>query len=169
MTEPAATPAEPVGRALVITSSTRAAAGVYPDRGGPILAAGLADLGFTVDGPVVVADGEPFAEALRAGVAAGYDVILTTGGTGLSPTDSTPEATAAVLDRPVPGLADAVRQRGLAAGVPTAALSRGLAGVAGSSLIVNLPGSTGGCRDGMSVLRDVLVHAVAQLRGVDHG
>ena len=156
-------------RGLVITSSTRAAAGAYPDRGGPILAGGLQDLGFAVDGPVVVGDGEPFGIALRDGVRSGYDVILTTGGTGLSPTDSTPEATRAVLDRDVPGLAEAIRSAGTAAGVPTAALSRGLAGLAGSTLVVNLPGSPGGCRDGMAVLREVLPHAVSQIRGSDHG
>lgn len=156
-------------RAMVITSSTRAAAGTYPDRGGPVLVGGLRELGFDVEGPIVVADGEPFADALRDGVRAGYDVILTTGGTGLSPTDSTPEATRAVLDREVPGLAEAIRSAGVSAGVPTAALSRGLAGLAGPTLVVNLPGSPGGCRDAMAVLAPVLPHAVSQIRGGDHG
>jgi molybdenum cofactor synthesis domain-containing protein len=153
----------------VITASTRAARRVYPDRGGPILVDGLRDLGFSVDGPVVVEDGEPVRVALREGVEARYDVILTTGGTGLSPTDSTPEATRAVLDREVPGIAESIRMAGVGLGVPTAALSRGLAGVAGRSLVVNLPGSAGGCRDGMAVLRELLPHAVSQLRGADHG
>jgi molybdenum cofactor synthesis domain-containing protein len=155
-------------RALVITASNRAAAGVYADRGGPILAEGLRELGFEVDGPQVVPDGDPVEQALRAAVAAGYDVVLTTGGTGLSPSDRTPEATLAVLDRQVPGIAEAVRAQGISAGVATAALSRGLAGLAGGTLVVNLPGSPGGCRDGMAVLGDVLPHAVDQLRGTDH-
>ncbi len=157
-----------IGRALVITASNRAAAGVYADRGGPVLAEGLRGWGFAVDGPLVVPDGEPVAEALRDAVRQHYDVVLTTGGTGLSPSDRTPEATRAVLDREIPGLAEAIRLRGTSAGIATAALSRGLAGLAGQTLIVNLPGSPGGCRDGLAVLDGVLVHAVDQIRGGDH-
>jgi molybdenum cofactor synthesis domain-containing protein len=156
-----------VRRALVITASTRAAAGVYEDRGGPLLAEGLTALGFLVDGPRVVADGDPVEAALRAGVAAAYDVVLTTGGTGLSPTDRTPEATRAVLEREIPGIPEAIRAHSLAE-VPTAALSRGLAGTAGRTLIVNLPGSAGGVRDGLAVLRALLPHAVDQIHGGDH-
>ena len=141
---------------------------MYEDRGGPILVEGLAAMGFTVDGPVVVPDGDPVEAALRDAVAAGYGVVLTTGGTGLSPTDLTPEATARVIQRPVSGIAEAVRAHGSAHGVPTAALSRGLAGIAGHTLVVNLPGSPGGCRDGIAVLRDLLPHAVQQIRGGDH-
>jgi cyclic pyranopterin phosphate synthase len=155
-------------RALVVTASNRAAAGVYPDRGGPLLAEGLRGWGFTVDGPVVVPDGEPVAEALRDAVGKGYDVVLTTGGTGLSPTDRTPEATRAVLDQEIPGLAEAIRSYGAKGGVATAVLSRGLAGLAGRTLIVNLPGSTGGCKDGLAVLDGVLRHAVDQIHGGDH-
>lgn len=166
--EPVARPAANGLRALVVTASNRAAAGVYSDRGGPVLVEGLAGLGFEVDGPVVVPDGEPVEDALRSAVDDGYDVVLTTGGTGLTPGDLTPEMTRVVLDREVPGLAEAVRAHGVANGVPTASLSRGLAGVAGHTLIVNLPGSTGGCRDGLAALGPVLAHAVSQVRGGDH-
>lgn len=152
----------------MVVASNRAAAGVYADRGGPVLVAGLRELGFDVDGPQVVPDGEPVAEALAAAVAAAYDVVLTTGGTGLTPGDLTPEMTRRVVDREVPGLAEAIRAHGVANGVPTAALSRGLAGLAGRTLVVNLPGSTGGCRDGLAVLAPVLVHAVEQVGGGDH-
>ena len=155
-------------RALAITISNRAAAGVYPDRSGPVLAAALREAGCDVDGPAVVPDGEPVEAALRDGVAAGYDVVVTTGGTGLTPGDLTPEMTRKVIDREVPGLAEAIRAAGVAAGVPAAMLSRGLAGLAGRTLIVNLPGSTGGVRDGMAVLAPVLAHAVDQVRGGDH-
>ncbi len=154
-------------RALVVTASNRAAAGVYPDKGGPILAEGLRGLGFEVDGPQVVPDGDPVEAALRSGVEAAYDVIVTTGGTGISPTDATPDATRRVIDYEVPGIPEAVRAFSRDK-VPAAALSRGLAGVAGRTLIVNLPGSTGGVRDGLAVLETVLVHAVEQLHGGDH-
>lgn len=157
-----------VGRGLVVTASNRAAAGVYADSSGPMLVEGLRELGFEVDGPVVVPDGDPVEAALREAVGGGYDVVLTTGGTGLSPTDRTPEATLRVVDRLVPGIAEAVRGYGLAQGVATAALSRGVAGLAGQTLVVNLPGSRGGCRDGIAVLRGILPHAVAQVRGGDH-
>jgi molybdenum cofactor synthesis domain-containing protein len=155
-------------RALVVTVSNRAAAGVYADRGGPVLVAGLQGLGFAVDGPVVVPDGDPVEHALRDAVTAAYDVVLTTGGTGLTELDLTPEVTARVVERLVPGIPEAIRAHGVAAGVPTAVLSRGLAGVAGRTLVVNLPGSPGACRDALAVLGPVLAHAVDQLHGGDH-
>ena len=154
-------------RGRVITASNRAATGVYADRSGPIIVAWLRERGYECPQAVVVPDGEPVGDALREAVGAGIDVVLTTGGTGIAPTDATPEATRALLDYEVPGLADAIRAAG-APTVPTAVLSRGLSGVAGRTLVVNLPGSTGGVRDGLGVLAGVLDHAVDQLRGGDH-
>ncbi len=162
-------PATVAMRALALVASNRAASGVYEDRSGPVLAELLRSAGCDpVDGPVVVPDGEPVQAALREAVVAGYDVVVTTGGTGLTPGDLTPEMTRRVIDREVPGIAEAVRAAGAAAGVPAAILSRGIAGLAGRTLIVNLPGSTGGVRDGMAVLSPVLGHAVDQANGGDH-
>ncbi len=127
----------------------------------------LGEAGCTVDGPVVVPDGDPVEGALRDGVAAGYDVIVTTGGTGLTPTDLTPEMTARVITREIPGIAETIRPANRDK-VPTSILSRGLAGQAGATLIVNLPGSSGGVRDGVAVLTPILQHAVDQIRGGDH-
>jgi molybdenum cofactor synthesis domain-containing protein len=156
-------------RALAITVSNRAAAGVYEDRSGPVLVEMLRQAGCdVVDGPLVIPDGEAVEQVLRDSVSAEYDVAVTTGGTGLTPMDQTPEMTRRVIDREIPGIGEALRSTGAAAGVPSAILSRGLAGVASRTLIVNLPGSSGGVRDGMNVLRQVLVHAVDQIRGGDH-
>jgi molybdenum cofactor synthesis domain-containing protein len=155
-------------RATVITASNRAAAGVYQDTGGPVIVEALAGLGFEVAGPVVVPDGQPVADAIRDALDSGARAVLTTGGTGLTPTDLTPEMTRPLLDREVPGVAEAIRAHGAAKGVPTAALSRGLAGVAGDALVVNLPGSRGGVEDGLAVVVPLLVHAVQQIVGSDH-
>ncbi|MFG2106300.1 MogA/MoaB family molybdenum cofactor biosynthesis protein [Micromonospora chersina] len=154
-------------RGRVIVASNRAAAGVYADTSGPLLVAGLRELGCEVDEPVVVPDGEPVGAALRAARDEGVDVVLTSGGTGVTPTDRTPEVTRALLDYEIPGIAEAIRAYSRDA-VPTAALSRGLAGVAGRMLVVNLPGSRGGAKDGLAVLGPILRHTVDQLRGGDH-
>jgi molybdenum cofactor biosynthesis protein B len=148
-----------------VTVSDRSSRGERPDTGGPLLAGLLADLGLDVADVVVVPDDVgAVQDALRAAAAEGYDLVVTTGGTGLAPRDLTPEATGPLLDRRVPGLEEALRARGVV-NVPTAVLSRGLVGVLDRTLVVNLPGSTGGVRDGVAVLAPVLDHALAQLRG----
>ena len=113
-------------------------------------------------------DGSAVTDALRTAIAQDVVVVVTTGGTGLAPRDLTPEATAQVVERLVPGVAEAIRAAGVANGVPTAVLSRGLVGVAGRTLIVNLPGSTGGVRDGLTVLDSLLDHMLDQVQGGDH-
>lgn len=155
-------------RAHVVVASNRAAAGVYEDTTGPILLDFLDELGFVVGSPSVVPDGETVGEAIAAAAAAGARVVLTTGGTGLTPTDRTPEVTRPLLEREIPGIAEALRAAGIAKGVPSAMLSRGLAGLIGDCLVVNLPGSAGGVRDAIEVLRPVIEHAVEQARGSDH-
>ena len=152
---------------LVVIASTRASSGIYEDRCGPVIVDWLAARDIRTPAPVVVADGAPVDAALRSALADGHDVIITSGGTGISPTDSTPQITAALLDYDIPGLADAIRRAGLPH-VPTSVLSRGVCGVAGRTVIVNLPGSLGGVKDGLGVLTDVLDHALDQLRGKDH-
>lgn len=154
--------------AVVVTCSTRAAAGVYADRGGPLVVQALRSWGFEVEDATVVPDGPEVAEALKAALDRAPALVVTTGGTGLSPSDGTPEATAAVIDREVPGIAEAIRRAGVRAGVPTAMLSRGVAGVAGRTLVVNLPGSAGGVRDALEVLAPVVAHALSQIAGGDH-
>jgi molybdenum cofactor synthesis domain-containing protein len=151
----------------VVIASTRAAAGVYEDRTGPVIVDWLNQYGIATPAPVVVADGSGVVNALYAAIGESVDVIITSGGTGISPTDSTADTTANIVDYQIPGLADAIRRSGLPH-VPTSVLSRGVCGVRGRTLIVNLPGSTGGVKDGLAVLDDVLEHALDQLSGKDH-
>ncbi len=149
--------------AAVIVSSTASAAGTREDTTGPAIADWLTARGYSVDAVSVVADADIAAEIARV-VTTAPAVILTTGGTGMSPTDRTPEATLAAIDRELPGVAEAIRARGLAT-TPTAALSRAVAGAVGDTVIVNLPGSTGGVMDGLAVLDGLLDHLVAQVAG----
>lgn len=148
--------------AAVVVASTRAAAGTRQDTTGPVIADWLRQQGLTVDEVAVVADAD-VSSTLQRIVGTRPAVVITTGGTGASPTDATPEATAPLLDRELPGLADAIRASGVA--VPTSSLSRGLAGIAAGTVIVNLPGSPGGVRDGLGVLDEVLEHLLAQISG----
>jgi molybdenum cofactor synthesis domain-containing protein len=155
-------------RARVVTVSDRSHGGLRHDESGPLLSSLLTELGFVEADVVVVPDEIAEIEsALRSGIADGVDVVATTGGTGFATRDVTPEATRRVLEREAPGLAEALRMFNRDK-VPTTILSRAVAGVAGATIIVNLPGSPSGVRDGISVLEPVIGHAVTQLRGGDH-
>jgi molybdenum cofactor synthesis domain-containing protein len=154
--------------AWVITVSDRAFAGAYEDRSGPLAAELLAAAGLRVGEVAVVPDAVPqIVAALHAAIEADVDLVVTTGGTGLAPRDVTPEATLRVVEREVPGIVEAMRAQARDE-VPTAMLSRAVAGVVRHTIVVNLPGSTGGVRDGVAVLQRVLGHALAQVRGGDH-
>lgn len=156
-------PAEGSRSAVVVVASTGTAAGTRVDKTGPVLAQWLTERGFSVRGPLVYADAD-IADGLADALDGEPGLVITTGGTGASPTDATPEATLAVLDRELPGVAEAIRLRGTAT-FPLAALSRGVAGLSGRTVIVNLPGSPGGVRDGMAVLDPLLDHLLAQVAG----
>jgi len=158
---------EDVRAAAVVTVSDRAARGDREDETGPRLVDALESAGWRVR-PFLVPDGaEPVEAAIREALAEGARLVLTTGGTGVGPRDETPEGTRHLLDRELPGLAEELRRRGIAS-TPTAVLSRGLAGVSGRALVVNLPGSPAGAVSGAAFVLTLADHVLAQLEGGDH-
>ncbi|MCF8554238.1 MAG: MogA/MoaB family molybdenum cofactor biosynthesis protein [Candidatus Nanopelagicales bacterium] len=154
--------------AVIITASNRASAGVYSDTSGEILFAGLASLGYVVAKPIVIPDDVTKIQAeIKRAVQDKIDLIVTTGGTGVSPHDVTPEATAPLLEKLIPGIPESLRAHSRDR-VPTTDLSRGLAGVTGQSLIINLPGSPGGAKDGLVIIERLAGHVHDQVAGIDH-
>ena len=154
--------------AAIITCSNRSAAGVRDDRSGELLAAAVAEWGFQLLAQTVVPDEvTAIQDAVRSAVAGGARLVLTTGGTGVTPTDVTPEAVSPLLDREIPGIAERLRAANVDR-VPTAVLSRGVAGLIGDALVVTLPGSPGGVRDGLAVLQPLIGHVLDQVAGGDH-
>ena len=151
-------------RAAVVTVSDGVSTGVREDLSGDVLAELLRDEGFEVERTVVPDDVEPIADAIKAFGDSGVSLVLTTGGTGFAPRDVTPEATRGVIEREAPALAEAIRADALAR-TPHALLSRGIAGLRGATLVVNLPGSPGGCRDGFEVVRPALIHGLELAAG----
>jgi len=156
------------GRALVVVVDDRRARGVERDNSGPLVTELLAEAGFVVDGVVVVsADEAEILKALNTAVIGGVDLVISVGGTGVTPRDVTPEATAAVLDRELPGIAEALRASGVAAGSTEAGMSRGLAGISGSTLVVNLADSRAAVRDGMATLGPLATYVIAELSNLE--
>jgi molybdenum cofactor synthesis domain-containing protein len=160
--------AQRLGRALIVIVDDRVAHGEHEDTVGPLVTELLEENGFIVDGTVAVA-GETvdIRNALNTAVIGGVDVVITVGGTGVSPRDVTPDATLGVLDRPIPGIAEAIRSSGLAAGAVDGGISRGLVGISGSTLVVNLAGSRAAVRDGMATLSALVPHVIDELSGLD--
>ena len=155
---------------VVVTVSDRSAAGQRPDATGPVLAEALRSAGADVVGTVVPDDAAEVTRALEAAIASGARAVVTTGGTGIGPRDVTPEATAGLIVRELPGIPELLRQRD-AAKNPLVALSRGLAGVTARpapAIVINLPGSPTGVASAIEVLPALIAHAVAQLDGGDH-
>lgn len=155
-------------KAQVITVSTRAAKGEWEDSSGPLIVEKLRSLNIECAAPLVIPDGEIVEVSLLKAIAEGVDLIITTGGTGHTPNDLTPEMTKKVLDRESPGISEAIRNYGISQGVVTSALSRAISGIAKKTLIINLPGSSGGVKDGLIVLEGFLLHALDQISGGDH-
>lgn len=154
--------------AVVITASNRASAGIYADTSGEILFAGLASLGYVVKDLIVIPDDVArIQDAIKKSLDDKIDLIVTTGGTGISPHDVTPEATAPLIEKLLPGIPEAFRAYSRDR-VPTTDLSRGLAGISGSSLIINLPGSPGGAKDGLVIIERLAGHVHDQIAGIDH-